>query len=222
MPRGRRNGVARAVYCFSAVRRCAAGRRRPRRRGCAPLLDHSFPELLTGKPTSLCQYSGKVVLVVNTASACGFTPQYEGLEALYKRYAARGLVVIGFPSNDFGGQEPGSNKEVAEFCQLNYGVSFPMFEKTTVSGPHANPLHAALAQRGGGAAALELSQVSDRPQRLRVVRVSPATSIRAARACGAEIERAAGAVSENSARAARNARAGGRGYLDRARRALHV
>jgi glutathione peroxidase len=118
---------------------------------CAPLLDHSFPELLTGKPQSLCQYSGKVVLVVNTASACGFTPQYEGLEALYKRYAARGLVVIGFPSNDFGGQEPGSNKEVAEFCRLNYGVSFPMFEKTSVSGPRANPLHVALAQRGGGA-----------------------------------------------------------------------
>lgn len=119
--------------------------------GCAPILDHSFPALLTGKPQSLCQYSGKVVLVVNTASACGFTPQYEGLEALYKRYAARGLVVIGFPSNDFGGQEAGSNKEVADFCQVNYGVSFPMVEKTVVSGTQANPLYAALAQRGGGA-----------------------------------------------------------------------
>ena len=118
---------------------------------CAPLLDHSFPALLTGKPQSLCQYGGKVLLVVNTASACGFTPQYEGLEALYKRYAARGLVVVGFPSNDFGGQEPGSNKEVADFCQVNYGVSFPMFEKTAVSGPRANPLYVSLAQQGGGA-----------------------------------------------------------------------
>ena len=118
---------------------------------CAPLLDRSFPALLTGKPQSLCQYAGKVLLVVNTASACGFTPQYEGLEALYKRYAARGLVVVGFPSNDFGGQEPGSNKEVADFCQVNYGVSFPMFEKTVVSGPRANPLYVSLAQQGGGA-----------------------------------------------------------------------
>jgi len=118
--------------------------------GCAPLLDHSFPSLLTGKPQSLCQYGGKVILVVNTASACGFTPQYEGLEAVYKRYAARGLVVVGFPSNDFGGQEPGSNKEVADFCQVNYGVSFPMVEKTTVSGARANPFYAGLAQRAGG------------------------------------------------------------------------
>ena len=118
---------------------------------CKSVLDHSFPGLLTGKPQSLCDYAGKVVLVVNTASQCGYTPQYEGLEALYKRFQKRGLVVIGFPSNDFGGQEPGSNKEVAQFCQLNYGVSFPMFEKTMVSGPRANPLYAALAQRGGGA-----------------------------------------------------------------------
>lgn len=118
---------------------------------CPPLLDHRFPALLTGKPQSLCEYSGKVVLVVNTASACGYTSQYQGLEALYKRYAARGLVVVGFPSNDFGGQEPGSNKEVAEFCQVNYGVSFPMVEKTVVSGPRANPLYATLAQQGGGA-----------------------------------------------------------------------
>jgi glutathione peroxidase len=118
--------------------------------GCAPLLDQEFPELLTGKLTSLCQYSGKVVLVVNTASVCAFTPQYESLETVYKQYAARGFVIIGFPSNDFGAQEPGSNKEVAEFCQFNYGVHFPMFEKTVVSGPRANPLYVALAQRGGG------------------------------------------------------------------------
>ena len=95
---------------------------------CKSVLDHSFPGLLSGKPQSLCEYGGKVVLVVNTASQCGYTPQYEGLEALYKRYRERGLVVIGFPSNDFGAQEPGSNREVAEFCKLNYGVSFPMFE----------------------------------------------------------------------------------------------
>ncbi len=106
---------------------------------CKPVLDYSFPGLLNGKPQSLCDYAGKVVLVVNTASQCGYTPQYEGLEALFKRYEKRGLVVVGFPSNDFGGQEPGSNKEVAEFCQLNYGVSFPMFEKTVVKGAKANP-----------------------------------------------------------------------------------
>ena len=117
---------------------------------CKSVLDYSFPELLTGKPQSMCDYAGKVVLVVNTASQCGFTPQYEGLEALYKRYQKRGLVVVGFPSNDFGGQEPGSNKEVAEFCQLNYGVSFPMSEKTVATGARANPFYVALAQRGGG------------------------------------------------------------------------
>ena len=118
---------------------------------CKGMLDHSFPALLTGKPQSLCDYAGKVVLVVNTASQCGYTPQYEGLEALYKRYQARGLVIIGFPSNDFGGQEPGSNKDVAQFCQMNYGVSFPMFEKTAVSGARANAFYAALAQSAGGA-----------------------------------------------------------------------
>ena len=116
---------------------------------CKNMLDYSFPGLLSGKPQSLCEYNGKVMLVVNTASECGYTPQYEGLEALHKRYQKRGLVVVGFPSNDFGGQEPGSNKEVAEFCQLNYGVSFPMFEKSVVTGPKANPFYATLAQRAG-------------------------------------------------------------------------
>ena len=108
---------------------------------CKGLLDHNFPALLTGNPQSLCDYAGKVVLVVNTASQCGYTPQYEGLEALYKRYQKRGLVVVGFPSNDFGGQEPGSNREVAQFCQMNYGVSFPMFDKIDVNGPKAHPLY---------------------------------------------------------------------------------
>ncbi len=116
---------------------------------CRAVLDYSVPGLLTGKAQSLCEYSGKVVLVVNIASQCGYTPQYEGLEALYKRYQRRGLVVIGFPSNDFGGQEPGTNKEVAEFCQMNYGVSFPMFEKSGVTGSRAHPFYAALAHRTG-------------------------------------------------------------------------
>ena len=118
---------------------------------CNSVLDYNFPSLESGKPRSLCEYSGKVVLVVNTASQCGYTPQYEGLEALYRRYQKRGLVVIGFPSNDFGAQEPGTNKEVAEFCKLNYGVSFPMYEKSVVSGPQASPFYAALAQRTGSA-----------------------------------------------------------------------
>ncbi len=116
---------------------------------CKPLLNFQFPGLIDGKTRSLCDYSGKVILVVNTASECGYTPQYEGLEALYKRYQKDGLVVLGFPSNDFGAQEPGSNREVAEFCRLNYGVSFPMFEKTTVAGSGVNAFYAALAQRSG-------------------------------------------------------------------------
>jgi glutathione peroxidase len=118
---------------------------------CNSVLDHSFPGLVSGKPQSLCEYSGKVVLVVNTASECGYTPQYEGLEALYRRYQKRGLVVLGFPANDFGGQEPGSNQQVADFCKLNYGVSFPMFEKTVVTGTRANAFYTALAQRSGSA-----------------------------------------------------------------------
>src|ERR1700676_2179655 len=97
---------------------------------CPELLNFTFNRLQTGAPESLCQYRGKVVLIVNTASYCGYTHQYEGLEALYRKYKSRGLVVVGFPSNDFGGQEPGSNKEIAEFCRLTYGVEFPMFEKS--------------------------------------------------------------------------------------------
>lgn len=115
---------------------------------CPKLLDISMPDL-AGEQTSLCKYEGKVLLVVNTASKCGYTPQYEGLEKLAKRWSPRGLVVLGFPSNDFGGQEPGSNKEIADFCQLNYGVSFPMFSKTAVTGSAVNPLFAALAKRSG-------------------------------------------------------------------------
>ena len=99
---------------------------------CPPLLRHTFPSLLDGKPMPLCQYQGKVILVVNTASYCGFTSQYDGLEKLYARLKDKGLVVLGFPSNDFGEQEPGGSKEIAEFCRLSYGVQFPMVAKTVV------------------------------------------------------------------------------------------
>lgn len=98
------------------------------------------------KPQSLCEYAGRVVLVVNTASQCGYTPQYEGLEALYRKYRDRGLVVLGFPSNDFGGQEPGSNKEIAAFCVNQYAIDFPVFAKTELKN---NPLYADLARATG-------------------------------------------------------------------------
>jgi glutathione peroxidase len=116
---------------------------------CPSLLDYTFNRLQTGKPESLCQFRGKVLLIVNTASYCGYTHQYEGLEALYRRYKSRGLVVVGFPSNDFGGQEPGSNQEIAEFCRLTYGVEFPMFEKLSVTSVRTNPLYATLLARTG-------------------------------------------------------------------------
>lgn len=118
---------------------------------CPALLDHRFDRLQDGAPQSLCQYAGKVALVVNTASYCGFTSQYKGLEALYARYRERGLVVLGFPSNDFGGQEPGDAKQIADLCYNTYGIQFPMFSKTAVSGPQANPLHAALIRATGQA-----------------------------------------------------------------------
>jgi glutathione peroxidase len=115
---------------------------------CPGLLQHNFLRLQDEKPQSLCQYQGKVVVVVNTASFCGFTPQYQGLEALYAKYKDRGLVVLGFPSNDFS-QETGSNKEIADFCENTFGVKFPMFTKTSVSGKEANPLFRQLAAKTG-------------------------------------------------------------------------
>lgn len=118
---------------------------------CPPLLQHTFNLLQTGEAQSLCRYQGKVLLIVNTASYCGYTDQYEGLEALYRKYKERGLVVVGFPSNDFGGQEPGSNKQIAEFCRTTYGVQFPLYEKTTVAELARNPLYAELAKATGQA-----------------------------------------------------------------------
>jgi len=116
---------------------------------CPALLQHRFDRLQDEKPQSLCQYSGQVVLVVNTASFCGFTSQYEGLEALYSKYRQQGLVVLGFPANDFGRQEPGNNQAIADFCENTFGVKFPMFSKTSVVGREANALYKQLAQKTG-------------------------------------------------------------------------
>jgi glutathione peroxidase len=101
---------------------------------------------ITGAETSLAEFKGKVLLVVNVASKCGLTPQYEGLEKLYKNYADKGLVVAGFPANDFAGQEPGTNAEIQSFCTTNFGVDFPMFDKITVVGAQKHPLYAALIE----------------------------------------------------------------------------
>jgi glutathione peroxidase len=105
---------------------------------------------LNGKTVPLAEYTGKVMLVVNTASECGFTPQFEGLEKLYEQYRDRGLVVLGFPCNQFGAQEPGSAAEIGAFCQKNYGVNFPMFEKIDVNGDSAHPLYQWLKQSARG------------------------------------------------------------------------
>ena len=114
------------------------------------LLDHDVRRLASTEDINLGQaYSDKVILVVNTASKCGFTPQYEGLEKLYEEYADKGLVVIGFPSNDFLGQEPGAEKQIQDFCRLTYGVKFPMFEKTTVKKGNAHPFYHQLADVAG-------------------------------------------------------------------------
>ena len=134
-----------AILTVSAVGPAAASE-------CPALLNHKFNRLQDDSSQNLCQYSGKVVLVVNTASYCGFTSQYEGLEKLYANYKDKGLVVLGFPSNDFS-QEPGNNKEIADFCYNTYGVKFPMFAKTSVKGKEANALFAALIKAGAKAPA---------------------------------------------------------------------
>ena len=112
---------------------------------------HDFgAQSITGETVSLSQYKGQVLLIVNTASKCGFTPQFEGLEALWKSHGPQGLAIVGFPCNQFGGQDPGSNDEIAGFCQRNYGVSFPMMAKIDVNGPAAHPLYQHLVEAAPG------------------------------------------------------------------------
>jgi glutathione peroxidase len=132
------SGVAQAADAPAQVKATA----------CPALLQHTVLRLQDEKPQSLCQYSGKVLLVVNTASFCGFTPQYKDLEALHAKYADKGLVVLGFPSNDFA-QEKATNKEIADFCENTFGVKFPMFTKTVVTGAEASPLYKQLADLTG-------------------------------------------------------------------------
>jgi glutathione peroxidase len=105
---------------------------------------------IDGQTVPLKQYEGKVLLIVNTASACGFTPQFAGLQALHQQYGGKGLVVLGFPSNQFGAQDPGSNEEIASFCQVNYGVDFPMMAKVDVNGGGAEPLYQWLTKEAPG------------------------------------------------------------------------
>ena len=119
-----------------------------------PMGEHTISDFqavdINGRPVQLSGFAGQVMLIVNTASQCGFTPQFGGLEALWQQYRQRGLVVLGFPSNEFGRQDPGSNDEIASFCQLNYGVSFPMMGKIDVNGAQAHPLYQWLCREAPG------------------------------------------------------------------------
>ena len=137
-----------ACAVAAAPARAQAPALAPAAAACPALLQHTFPRLQDDKPQPLCQYAGKVLLVVNTASYCGYTGQYEGLEALHAKYAARGLVVMGFPSNDFN-QEDADTGKIADLCFNTYGVKFPMFAPGKVSGRDANALFASLAQATG-------------------------------------------------------------------------
>jgi glutathione peroxidase len=119
--------------------------------GCPAALDFTV-KTIDGVDKSLCDYKGDVVLIVNVASKCGYTPQYAGLEELNKKYRDRGLRILGFPSNDFGGQEPGSEEEIKQFCSTNYGVTFDMFSKVAVKGDEKAPLYGYLTSGGGNAA----------------------------------------------------------------------
>jgi len=117
---------------------------------CPQTLDFNVKALGDDKIINLCKhYYGQVVMIVNTASKCGYTPQYEGLEALYRKYKDQGFVILGFPSNDFGGQEPGTEKQIKEFCRLTYGVEFPMFEKTHAIEQKADPVYRTLGSLAG-------------------------------------------------------------------------
>jgi len=116
---------------------------------CPDTLNVTAKRLQDDQPVSLCAYAGQVILVVNTASQCGYTGQYEGLERLYRQHRQDGFVVLGFPSNDFGGQEPGSSKQIADFCKNMFDVQFPLFSKTPVTGPQAHPLFRSLSQSTG-------------------------------------------------------------------------
>lgn len=132
----------------AAILMCSA----PLALACSPLLDVSMRPLAGKEPVHLCEkFDGKVLLIVNTASKCGFTPQYEGLEAMHAKYEAQGFAVLGFPSNEFMGQEPGTEEEIKEFCTLTYGVRFPMFEKTKVKGDDASVLYKRLKEATGDA-----------------------------------------------------------------------
>jgi glutathione peroxidase len=135
----------RQIICLALLYACSM----TTQANCPDLLNQSFSPLKGGEKQNLCQYQGKVLLVVNTASYCGFTPQYKGLESLYQKYRDRGLVVLGFPSNDFGRQEPGAPEEIAEFCERTYRVKFPMFEKSVVKEASGNPLYDQLAALSG-------------------------------------------------------------------------
>jgi glutathione peroxidase len=115
---------------------------------CPPLLNHTVKDI-DGESRNLCAYAGKVILVVNTASNCGYTGQYKGLQGLYEKYGKQGFVVLGFPANDFGGQEPGGNAVIKDFCETNYQVDFPMFSKVGVVAHNANPFHEDLARATG-------------------------------------------------------------------------
>ena len=138
-----------AVWLFTCLVGLSAYRPTSAASSCSSLLNHTFPRLQDEAPQNLCQYQGKVILAVNTASFCGFTSQYEGLEKIYAKYKEKGFVVLGFPSNDFGQQEPGSNKEIADFCKNTYDVKFPMFAKSSVSGSNPNPFFKMLIAKTG-------------------------------------------------------------------------
>jgi len=143
--------LVRSLYAFIVAALAALASEAPSfaaENSCPMMLDQKFANLMD-EPVSLCQFSGKVLLIVNTASECGYTPQYDDLEKLYRRYRDKGFAVLGFPANDFGAQEPGSNKEIAQFCRVNYGITFPVFAKTTVVGANANPLFRTLATKTG-------------------------------------------------------------------------